>query len=102
MLSISFDPANDSPAALAEYAKRMRMNPQIWQIATLTRWQDRRQLLDAFGIMVLPAPLGEFEHNAALHVVSSNGVLTRIINYAEANNAIDIAIGMRNPTAYGP
>lgn len=102
LLSISFDPANDSPAALAEYAKRMRMNPQIWQIATLTRWQDRRQLLDAFGIMVLPAPLGEFEHNAALHVVSSNGMLTRIIDYAEANNAIDIAIGTRNPTAYGP
>lgn len=102
LLSISFDPANDSPAALADYAQRMRMNPQIWQVATLTRWQDRRRLLDAFGIMVLPAPLGEFEHNAALHVVSSDGMLTRIMDYAEPKAALDIAVGSRNPSPAAP
>jgi protein SCO1/2 len=94
LLSISFDPANDSPAALADYAKRMGMNPQIWQIATLTQWQDRRRLLDAFGIMVLPAPLGEFEHNAALHVVSSDALLTRIMDYADPQAALDMAASL--------
>lgn len=102
LLSISFDPANDSPAALTDYAKRMRMNPQVWQIVTLTRWQDRRRLLDAFGIIVLPAPLGEFEHNAALHVVSSDGLLTRILDYAQANAAVDLAVGSRNASATAP
>lgn len=94
LLSISFDPANDSPAALADYAKRLGMNSQIWQIATLTHWQDRRRLLDAFGIMVLPAPLGEFEHNAALHVVTSDAMLTRIMDYADYNAALDMAVSM--------
>lgn len=94
LLSISFDPANDSPAALADYAQRMGMNPQVWQIATLTHWQDRRRLLDAFGIMVLPAPLGEFEHNAALHVVSSDAMLTRIMDYTDFNAALDMAASM--------
>lgn len=102
LLSISFDPANDSPAALAGYAQRMGMNPEIWQIATLTRWQDRRSLLDAFGIMVLPAPLGEFEHNAALHVVTSDAMLTRIMDYTDYKAALDLAAASRNALAAAP
>ena len=91
LLSISFDPANDDAAALATYAARMRMNPAVWQIATLSNWQDRRRLLDEFGIMVVPAPLGEFEHNAALHVVSS-GKLVKIIDYLDYATALDAAM----------
>ena len=105
LLSISFDPANDSPAALADYAQRMGMNPEVWQIATLTRWQDRRRLLDAFGIMVLPAPLGEFEHNAALHLVTSDALLTRIMDYTDFNAALNTAASMavlRNLPAAAP
>ena len=92
LLSISFDPANDDALALAAYATRMRMNPAVWQIATLSKWADRRRLLDAFGIMVVPAPLGEFEHNAALHVVTSDGQLIQIIDYLAYRNAIDQAL----------
>ena len=92
LLSVSFDPANDDAIALTDYAKRMGMNPQVWQIVTLTHWQDRRRLLDAFGIMVLPAPLGEFEHNAALHVVTSSGMLSRIVDYNDFNTALDAAL----------
>ena len=94
LLSISFDPANDDAAALKAYALRMNMNLAIWQVATLTNWQDRRRLLDAFGIMVLPAPLGEFEHNAALHVMSADGSLIRIIDYNDFNSALDAAIAL--------
>ena len=92
LLSISFDPANDDAAALAAYSKRMRMNPAVWQIATLSNWQDRRRLLDEFGIMVVPAPLGEFEHNAALHVVTSLGKLVKIIDYLDHTTALDAAM----------
>ena len=92
LLSISFDPANDDAAALSAYAQRMRMNPAIWQITTLAKWQDRRRLLDTFGIMVVPAPLGEFEHNAALHVVSSDGRLVKIIDYLSYTSAVDDAM----------
>ena len=94
LLSISFDPVNDDAAALSAYAARMRMDPGIWQIATLSRWQDRRRLLDAFGIMVVPAPQGEFEHNAALHVVSSDGRLVRIIDYQDFKSALDEAVAI--------
>ena len=92
LLSISFDPTNDDAAALSAYASRMGMNPDIWQIATLSKWQDRRRLLDTFGIMVVPAPLGEFEHNAALHVVTRDGRLVRIIDYLAYQTALDTAV----------
>ena len=91
LLSISFDPANDDAAALKAYSERLRINPAIWQVVTLSQWQDRRRLLDAFGIMVLPAPLGEFEHNAALHVVSSDGRLISIIDYGDHKSALQAA-----------
>ena len=49
-------------------------------------------MLDAFGIMVVPAPLGEFEHNAALHVVTSDGQLIQIIDYLAYRSAVDQAL----------
>ena len=94
LLSISFDPANDDASRLADYAARMQMNPAVWQIATLSDWQDRRRLLDEFGIMVIPAPLGEFEHNAALHLVNSQGVLVKIMDYLDYATALDVAVAV--------
>lgn len=91
LLSISFDPAHDSPAVMRDYARRMRMDTAVWQLATLAAPQDRRALLDAFGIMVIPAPLGEFEHNAALHVVRG-GHLVQILDYEQATQAIGAAL----------
>jgi protein SCO1/2 len=92
LLSVSFDPANDDAKALRDYASRMRFDPAVWRIATLASSQDRRRLLDAFGIMVVPAPLGEFEHNAALHVVTSDGRMVAIIDYLAPTLALDTAL----------
>ena len=91
LLSISFDPANDQPQALAAYAQRMRMQPDIWQLVSLAKPEDRRRLLDSFGIMVVPAPLGEFEHNAALHIVTADGRLVRILGLDEGTQALVLA-----------
>ncbi len=92
LLSVSFDPANDDAQALRDYASRMRLDPAVWRIATLASSGDRRRLLDAFGIMVVPAPLGEFEHNAALHVVTGDGRMVAIIDYLAPALALDTAL----------
>ncbi len=92
LLSISFDPANDRPAELQEYARRMQMRPEVWQLVSLQEAADRRRLLDSFGIMVVPAPHGEFEHNAALHVVRPDGQLVRILDLNQPAAAIDAAL----------
>jgi len=95
LLSISFDPVHDQPQALAIYALRMGMQPESWQILSLATVQDRRALLDAFGIMVIPAPLGEFEHNAALHIVSPRGELVQIVDYTSPGLALSTAMTMK-------
>lgn len=92
LLSISFDPANDRPAALRDYALRMRMRPDVWQIVSLDQPQDRRRLLDSFGIMVVPAPLGEFEHNAALHIIDREARLVHIVDTTEPGAALEFAL----------
>lgn len=92
LLSVSFDPTHDTPQSLRAYRDRMRMDPGIWRVVTLSSPLDRRELLDAFGIMVIPAPLGEFEHNAALHLVNQHGVLVRIIDYDDATVALALAL----------
>ena len=92
LLSISFDPANDGPASLRDYALRMRMRQGAWQIVSLEQTQDRRRLLDTFGIMVVPAPLGEFEHNAALHVVDREARLVGIVDTTEPAAALELAL----------
>ncbi len=91
LLSISFDPNHDDAQALRRYAARMRMDGQVWNIVTLTSPNDRRRLLDAFGIMVLPAPMGEFEHNAALHLVDQHHQLLRIVDVDAPLQALALA-----------
>ena len=92
VLSISFDPDADDPSALKAYADRLRMDRSAWQAMSLAKPADRRQLLDAFGIMVVPAPLGEFEHNAALHIVDASGRLVRIVDADAPDEALAAAL----------
>jgi len=94
MLSISFDPAADDAPALKAYADRLRMDRSVWQAMSLAEPTDRRRLLDAFGIMVVPAPLGEFEHNAALHVIDASGRLVRIVDADAPGEALAAALAV--------
>lgn len=94
LLSISFDPA-DTPAALARYARRMHADPAIWQFAGIPDPQQRRNLLNAFGIIVVPAPLGQFEHNAAYHIVMADGRLAHIVDYDSPQDILRIAAMQR-------
>ncbi|NYT79127.1 SCO family protein [Alcaligenaceae bacterium] len=79
ILSLSFDPA-DTPDYLARYQASQRANPQIWSFATLTDAAQRQAVLKAFGIIVVPAAMGQFEHNAAYHVVTPEGKLVQIVD----------------------
>ncbi|MDS1138808.1 SCO family protein [Pusillimonas sp. SM2304] len=88
VLSISFDPA-DTPQQLARYARSMRADASVWRFAVAPQATQRQALLEAFGIVVVPAPMGQFEHNAAYHVVSPDGRLLRIVDLAETAAVLD-------------
>lgn len=97
LISLSFDP-RDRAEDLARYGVRMGADPRIWQFMTLTDASQRRALLDLFGITVVPAPLGEFEHNAAFHVVTPDGRLVRVVDLEDPGWALQAARALA-PTA---
>ncbi|WP_394780249.1 SCO family protein [Undibacterium sp.] len=93
LLSISFD-ASDGPVQLSSYARRMKADPQDWQLFSVDTAMQRKSLLDSFGIVVVPAPLGEFQHNAAFHVLTPDGRLSRIFDYDQPDAALAYALSL--------
>lgn len=88
LLSISFDPS-DTPDRLQRYMHLMKAKPGVWNFVTMDDGDQRAQVLEDFGIIVIPAPYDEYEHNAAYHVVDAkSGQLLRITDYGEPGKAL--------------
>ncbi|MGD8567299.1 MAG: SCO family protein [Gammaproteobacteria bacterium] len=88
LLSISFDPDNDTIERLRAYAKHHGAVADNWKIARVTEADALTRLLDTFGITVIPDGEGGFEHNAAVHIVNTEGRLVRVLDYDDSNAAI--------------
>lgn len=93
LISISFDPARDQPGALAEYAMRIRAEPDVWRFATVADAAQLGPLLRGFGVIVIPAGQGDFVHNAAIHIVTPSGKLVRIRDPGAIATVLRDAIG---------
>ncbi len=93
LLSISFDPAQDTVAALADYAARLGVDGQIWRLVRVADPVEMRRLLDAFGVVVLPDGAGGFIHNAAVYRVDAEGRLAGIYDPDQTERAIAEAGG---------
>lgn len=91
LLTISFDP-RDSLDDLARYASRMRAEAAVWQFAAVPDARQRQDLLQQVGIIVLPAELGEFQHNAAFHIVRPDGRLAQVVDYEQPEIALAAAL----------
>ena len=81
LLTISFDPDSDTPPVLARYSKAVGADTHDWIFATVENKLQLQVLLDTFGIVVIPSPDGQFEHNAAIHLVDRSGRLAKIFDY---------------------
>ncbi|SFW28297.1 SCO family protein [Nitrosovibrio sp. Nv17] len=84
LLSISFDPDHDDSAGLKRYGKAYDADGRVWRIARVPDKAQLESLLDAFGIVVIPDELGEYEHNAALHLIGRDGRLRLISDIDKA------------------
>ena len=64
LVSVSFDPAHDTPAVMAAYAARLRAPGFDWQFLTTASRADLDPLLDAYDQWVV-----RDEHGVASHVL---------------------------------
>lgn len=88
LLTISFDPANDTPEALRDYALAQGADPRVWRFARVGDPAQLAALLEAFGIVALPDGDGGWVHNAAVHVVNGAGRLAAIHDFDDAEGIV--------------
>lgn len=93
LLSVSFDPAHDSPAVLAEYAGHMQAMPGIWTFATVGDARELDALLRTFGVIVIPNRQGGYQHNAALIRVAPSGRLVSVTDFDTGDSLLDELAG---------
>ncbi|MGI9301381.1 MAG: SCO family protein, partial [Gammaproteobacteria bacterium] len=91
LLTISFDPANDTTAALRRYAQRHRADGSIWRVARIDNSKQLSAVLETFGIVIIPDEFGEFQHNAAIHLIDRSGKLARVFDYERPEHAASSA-----------
>ncbi|MBE2244173.1 MAG: SCO family protein [Burkholderiaceae bacterium] len=87
LMSISFDPARDDPAALAAYQRLHGGEGSGWIAARPADAAALAALLRSFGVVAVPDGGGGFVHNAALSVVDPDGRLVAILDWDDAAGA---------------
>lgn len=83
LLSISFDPAFDTPAQLAAYLARSGDHGSGWLAARPTGPDALAQLVQAFGVTVIDDGFGGYTHNAAIHLIDPRGRLFAIFDLGD-------------------
>lgn len=79
LVSVSFDPRNDSPAVLKEHAKTLKADPGVWHFVT-TSPDDIKGFAATFGVTAEPSDESPaiLTHNLSTAVIDAEGKLVRI------------------------
>jgi protein SCO1 len=72
LLSVSFDPRNDTPEAMTAHAARAGAEPSVWRFATAAPEVVDR-FAAAFGVNVIREPDGTITHNLRTAVIAPGG-----------------------------
>ncbi|KXH87069.1 SCO family protein [Sporosarcina sp. HYO08] len=87
-LSISFDPEKDDPETLDTY-KTMFPNADgdQWRMTRIQDPNELKQLLDEFGVIVIPDEYGNYAHNSAFYLIDPEGTLIEVMDYTKIEEA---------------
>ena len=81
LLSVSFDPAYDTPTVLATHAKKVGADSATWSFLTGDQ-TDIEAFAAYFGVSIMRegADPGNVVHNLKTAVIDANGRLVKVIN----------------------
>jgi protein SCO1/2 len=79
LVSVSFDPKNDTPAVLKEHAKALNADPAVWHFVT-TSPDDIKAFAATFGVTAEPSDESPaiLTHNLSTAVIDAEGKLVKI------------------------
>lgn len=89
LVSVSFDPENDTPTVLNSYSDHFGADGEQWKMATIQDEQELQAVLDAFEVIVIPNEYGGYEHNSAFYVINPEGKLTNIFDYQAPQTVVE-------------
>jgi protein SCO1/2 len=72
LLLVSIDPAHDTPAALAEVARKRKLDPARWTLAS-PRADDLRRIAGLLGVRYRALADGNFNHTSVLVLLDAEG-----------------------------
>jgi len=80
LVSISFDPANDTPDVLKIHARMLEADPNVWHFET-TSEADIKDFTKKFGVTAVPSDESPaiLTHNLSTAVIGADGKLVKII-----------------------
>jgi len=79
LVSVSFDPANDTPAVLKTHAKDLKANAAVWHFVTASP-EDMKGFTAKFGVTAEPSDESPavLTHNLSTAVIDAGGKLVKI------------------------
>ena len=81
LLSISFDLRYDSIETLNSYQSKFTKNTEHWEVLLPKSQTELDYLLRKFNVTVIDDSMGNYIHNSAVHFVSPNSSLYKIIDW---------------------
>lgn len=83
LLSISFDPEQDTPERLRTHLSHFSADKAYWAAARPTHPVEKKAILDFFKVTVIPDEMGGYTHSAGYHVIDAQGRLVAIFGVEE-------------------
>ena len=79
LVSVSFDPANDTPAVLKTHARSLQADPAVWHFVT-AKADDMKGFSATFGVTAEPSDESPavLTHNLSTAVIDADGRLVKI------------------------
>jgi protein SCO1/2 len=81
LLSITLDPARDTPGVLRSYARTYDADPAVWSFLTGTQAEVGRAIA-AWGMWARPTASGQLDHPSRIFLVDRRGRIREIYNLA--------------------
>lgn len=93
-LSISFDPERDDPETLERYRMYFGSDGETWRMARINDQAELDELLNNFGVIVIPDGEGDFAHNSAFYLVDMGGKLMEVMDYTKISEATETVMNI--------
>jgi protein SCO1/2 len=89
LLSISFDPKQDTPERLRAHLSHFSGDGEHWVAARPTNFVEKKAILDFFKVTVIPDEMGGYTHSAGYNVIDPYGRLVAIFGVEEYSKLQD-------------